>query len=138
MPILTFQSTSAISPPWTNLPSLALGAGEVRDYLLITEDGSSSRVLRLCRDGAETWFKVEAIAWEDQIVVGFGARVYFVGRDAKARCIRLSDYFCGFHGGDGFLLIASGTTITSIDRAGEVNWKSAPLGIDGVIIERVT
>jgi hypothetical protein len=53
------------------------------------------------------------------------------------RCVRLPAYFCGFHPGDDWLLIASGTNITSVDQTFDVTWRSAPLGIDGVMIERV-
>lgn len=137
VPTLSFHHRETISPPWTEVPSLSLGEGEAREHLLVAEDGVPLRRLDLCRDGSETWFKVEAVAWDDLIVVGFAARVYLL-RGATVACwFRLSDYFCGLHPGDGWLLIASGTNVTRMDQAGQVMWRSARLAIDGVIIERV-
>src|ERR1700732_5349192 len=103
---ITFYHVRAIASPWTDVPSTALGAGDVREYLLVAEDGVPTHRLDLCRDGPEAWIKTTAIEWEGALVVGFGERVYLVQPSgAVPRCLRLQAYFCDVHAGDGWLLI---------------------------------
>jgi hypothetical protein len=138
---ITFQFAVAIRSPWTEVPSLSLGSGEIETYLLVSDSQRALRCVRLCREHNrdEAWFRSEAVAWRGRIAVGFGQRAYLVSPDEPSpRCVRLQRYFGDFHSGDDWLLIASGMDITRIDPSGNVVWRSEPVGIDGVIIERVS
>ena len=128
----------AIESPWTGMTPVRLGNGDVRKHLLVEQDGVPAHRFDLCRDGSETWHRTEAIWWNDCTVVGFAERVYFVPPgETSSLCIRLQEYFGSFHPGSDWLLIASRSGILRADRHGRVLWRSAGLGIDGVLIREV-
>lgn len=138
MATMVFSVVETIAPPWAEMAPVRLGSGDVHAHLLVERDGVPTHRLDLCRDGFETWHRIEAIWWSDRIVVGFGQRVYFVEPgEAESPCIRLQEYFGSFHPGDDWLLIASASDIFRADRQGRVAWRSAGLGIDGVLIRDV-
>lgn len=135
---MVFSVVETIAPPWSELVPVRLGSGDVHSHLLVERDGVSAYRLDLCRDGFETWHRTEAIWWNDRIVVGFGERVCFVEPgEAKSLCIRLQEYFGSFRPGADWLLIASASYIFRADRRGRVVWRSAGLGVDGVVIRDV-
>jgi hypothetical protein len=139
MGIITLRPTSALTPPWTNMSPVSLGDGQTREYLLVEEDGVPRLRFDLCRAGSEAWFRTEAIWWRDRIVVGFGERVFIVDlMSLETHCIKLREYFNGLYPGDEWLLVVSGTDITRLDSTGHVVWRSGCLGIDGIVVHKVS
>ena len=136
---IQFQHVQTTPSSWLGVPATALGTSRDRSgYVLVTEDGIPRHRLDLCYSGPEAWFRVAAIDWRGIVVVGFGERFYFLPRLGSAPTeFKLRAYFCDFHAGDEWLLIASGQDVTCVDCDGVARWQSEIVALDGVIIERV-
>jgi len=89
-------------------------------------------------DADERSFRCDAIVWKDQIVVGFGHRVFMVRPErAETRCVSLTSYFSSLHSGDDWLLVTSGQEVVRLDEDANVIWRRTTLGLDGVVINSV-
>jgi hypothetical protein len=136
---VTFQEATAINPPWTLVPAVALGEGGFHQYLLVERDGRPALRLELRGSHrAERWFRAEATSWNGHIAVGFAQRVYVVHPSGSAACcVELDACFDAFRPEGDRLLVVSGQDITCLDERGAILWRSEPLGIDGVVIQSV-
>jgi hypothetical protein len=132
-----------LDPRWTGLPPLRLGAvpaglATPDRYLLAEDDGRPLLRLDLCTHGYECHAFEEAHIWGGLLAVGFGHRVHLVRLDDRsASSIDLGSYFGHLYAGDGYLLAVSAERLFRIGANGAVAWASGPLGIDGVVVNRV-
>ncbi len=77
--------------------------------------------------------------WSHFLVVGAGHRVYFVDlRDGGVSEFDLDGYFGSLAAGHECLLVASAQRLFSFDRDAALQWRSHMLGLDGVVIDRIT
>ena len=92
----------------------------------------------LYADSEECHTFEEAIVWDDLLAVGFGHRVYLVRLGHRsASSINLGGYFGHLSAGDGYLLAASAERLFRIGADGVLLWSSGPVGLDGVVVNRV-
>jgi len=136
---IVLREVTTLDPSLTSIAAVALGEGAIHSHLLVEKDGIESQHFELRRSHrAECWFRTDAIFWNDQIVIGFAERVYFVHRSGTVtRCIELQEYFSEFRLGDDWLLVVTGRDITRLDDHGNIVWRSECLGLDGVAIHAI-
>ncbi len=80
----------------------------------------------------------EAIVWSDFVVIGFGGRVHFASlATLEVTTVALSGHFGHLYPLPEHLLVADAEYLRCFDKAGAMLWRSAELGIDGVIVDRV-
>ena len=80
----------------------------------------------------------EVIAWRDLILIGFGSHVHAISAiDHSVVTIELESYFAHLYPNRDFVLLASGERLFLLQPDRSVGWKSAPLGLDGVVVREV-
>jgi hypothetical protein len=139
--VATFSNT--IDSPWTAMTPVTAGdaprgLGTPSIYVLVARCGEP--VLRVDlyeREPAHYAFQ-EALAWGDLIVIGFGCRVHLVWRaERRVATFPLSGYFGHLYALHDRLLVADAERLHCFDRSGSLLWRSAGLGIDGVVVGNV-
>lgn len=136
--------SSSIEPPWTELEPVRVGAitrahATPDRYLLFTQDERPKlRVDVYCGSDDSLTFK-DAVCWSGHVAVGWGAAIYIIDvLSGAAVRHELQSYFSHFYVSDHVLLAASGERIRRFSTDGSLMWTSAMLGIDGVVVDRVT
>lgn len=130
--------------PWLAMEPIRVGrtsttANEAdKVFVVCAEDRPFARVdLYQHRDDYHG-FEAHAI-WSHYLVIGSGHRVHFIDlRDRSTSEFELDSYFGNLSAGETRLLVASAQRLFSFDRDGVLEWRSAMLGIDGVVVESVT
>lgn len=129
-----------IDGEWLQLPPLRLGS--VPPGL-----GTPNRYLTVLRDEYPA-LRVDLYVWEgyfqgilfidDRMFLGMGDVVYVVGvSDGAVATLGVDGYFGSFFRIDDGVLVASATRLHRLDATGNVLWESDPLGVDGVLVDRV-
>jgi hypothetical protein len=141
---LTVTLASTVDAPWLTVPVVPLGVvpsgtGTPRLYGCVSRDDRPIARLDVYGDpGSETYFQSEAATWHENILVGFGHRVYVVNASTLGCVdIELPCYFQSFSLASNHALAVFGTGILRLDDRGSVVWENSSLAIDGVIIERI-
>ncbi len=139
---------TAISDLWRRLPPVDIGEcpGEPSAFVLVTDGEAPFMRVNVHLPQAEYHLRTEAELWSGWIAVSFGARLVLVpleGGDLHTIALserlppEFADYFCQITLCPDMLLICSGTAVLRVDPGGTVQWKSGPLGVDGVLIHSV-
>jgi hypothetical protein len=121
---------------------------DMPDEVILVDDGDTAFMrLHIHHPKDEYHLKTGAQPWADWIVVGFSCRIVLVSiHDGSQRSISLLDeqapssfdYFCHIACDLDYLLVCSGRRVFRIGTDGDVLWKGAEVGLDGVITHDVT
>lgn len=80
----------------------------------------------------------DAIVWSRLLVIGWGERLHLVDLGTRANTvIALGGYFGHLYAAADHLLVASCDRLIRIGPDRSMLWRSAPLGIDGVIVDDI-
>lgn len=124
------------------LPDVHVGPeGPAPKRCVLVETDAGQPLLRIdvyaSRD-AEVFAFEDARVWQRWVVIGLGHFVHLVGLEGQAsRSLALGGYFAQLHPGEDFLLVASGEQLFRTEPDGSTRWRSAALGVDGVVVDRV-
>jgi hypothetical protein len=81
----------------------------------------------------------EAIVWQRWIVIGIDHQLHLVPLTGEQpTTLNLNDYFGHLYPLDHCLLVASSGRLFCVTTDGIVKWSSPDLGIDGVLVTRVS
>jgi hypothetical protein len=133
-----------IQPPWTEMEPIRLGSVRrslgTADRFLTVEDEQGARLrIDLHGSGDECYAFEELQIWSGLIVLGWGEHLYLVEpENGKTAVIEMGSYFGHLYPGDGYLLVATAERLVRVQPDGTILWTSDHLGIDGVIIDRVS
>ena len=88
--------------------------------------------------GRETFCFTDAVAWGRRVFAGYGDTVYVIDPARKTGSVlALESYFGSFYTTPDCFLVASGERLLRFSPLGALLWKSLPLGIDGVVVDRI-
>ena len=127
--------------PPHRLGKIPSGLGTADLFVTISDDDLLLLRVDLYGDSSESFTFQDALVWCGRIFVGFGHRVYVI--DPKKQLgseIFLGPtcgYFGAFHASQDYLLVASGDSLLRLAPEGTVLWKTANLGIDGVVVTSI-
>jgi hypothetical protein len=128
---------------WPGLPQRRLGTvpaslGTPDRYPLAEDYGQPLLRLDIYACGDECHAFEEAIVWGGLLAVGFGHRVHLVRLDDRSTSsINIGGYFGHLYAGEGYLLATSAERLFRVVADGAVLWSSGPVGLDGVVVNRV-
>ena len=132
-----------IESPWTEIEPIRLGnvppgLGTPDLYLTVSNDDVPFLRIDLYCDSDEIYNFNDVVVWKQFITIGFGYKVYLVPlEDRQFITIDLGSYFGYLYPYGDVLLIASGQRLFCVNPLGEMNWTSEPVGIDGVVIDKI-
>ena len=141
--MVEFRST--IDLPWTLLVPIRIG--QVRPALgtaprMVTVGTDAAPLLRVDvypSGDSECFAFEEARVWSKGVAIGFGHCFHFVDLESKrVTSFDLGSYFGRTYPSGEFLLVASAERLFRIGPDGRLEWRSEQLGIDGVIVDRVS
>jgi hypothetical protein len=139
----SITTENVIDTPWLSTKNIAVGQvprtlGTPDLFALIEKDGNPYLRADLYV-GEETICFQEMIIWKAWAVIGYGDHVHFISTTHDtAKSIELDCYFGSLYPYDDFLLAASGMSLYKIDERADLIWKSADLGIDGVLVHDIS
>ena len=80
----------------------------------------------------------EALVWAGHLVVGFGEAVHIISLASHAVSSHFLDgYFGHLYATKDALLVSDAAYLWRMTADGSIAWRSAPLGIDGVVVTAV-
>lgn len=143
MPVARLVPT--LGAEWLALAPIRLGRvppgiGTPACYVTVESEGGDP-ILRcdLYTSGDPECFAFQdARIWKSWVVIGFGHAIHLVGLEGQpSSSVALGCYFGHFYPGDECLLVASCDHLHRFDPDGSKKWRSAQLGLDGVVVHRV-
>lgn len=140
----SITTENVIETPWLNTKSIAIGRvpqtlGTPDLFVLIEKDGVPYLRVDLYSNSEESTCFQEMVIWKSWAVVGYGNNVHLISiNEDTLKSIELDDYFGHLYLYDDFLLAASGSSLYRIDDRANIIWKSANLGIDGVLVYNIS
>ena len=109
--------------------------------LFVTVEANAHPLLRidLYRSSDEESAFTEVQVWAKSIAIGWGEHFYLVDPATRRTAdILLGSYFGQIYAEESHLLVASAERLFCVSPNGNLLWRSDQLGIDGVVVERVT
>jgi hypothetical protein len=142
--MLTAQIHNALPPEWQAVQPIRVG--------LISNHPTTPDRFVTVSDGAEPHCRIdvypieldcyafeEARVWGTWVVIGFGSYLHMVSLvDGSPLTLPLDAYFCELYPTDAFLLVTSGEQVFRMEPSGIVLWRSATVGLDGVVLHSTT
>jgi hypothetical protein len=141
--MLTVGISPCVDAPWigahpVRIGSVPAGEGAPNAYVLVAEGERPIARIDLYHHPNHYHLYRAAIAWANQIVIGAGHCVYFVDLDSgRFEKTDLGAYFGSFQVADEHLFVASAERVFCFDPHGSLSWRSAEVGIDGVVIHSI-
>jgi hypothetical protein len=129
-----------LGEPWARMEPIRLGAGHgpADRFVIVESDAGPVLRLDLYRSAGECFAFEEVCVWAGRVVVGWGHRLYLVEPHCRAvSALDLGSYFGHLYPGEAYLLAASAERLFRVAPDGSVSWRSAPVGLDGVLVDRV-
>jgi len=145
LPETTLKFRATVDRPWADMEPIRVGdvpagCGTPARYVTVEQDKRPLARIDVYRaKEAEAFPFEDARVWGAYIVIGFGHRAFLV--DIENRCastFELGEYFGHAYSCDSCLLIASAERLFRVDPDGKLKWESDVLGIDGVVVEKVS
>jgi hypothetical protein len=133
---------SVIDYPWTEIMPISLGdlpsgLGTSDIYVLITEYGKPLYRLDLYCD-IEAHVVKETIVWQEFVVIGCSQKLYLLSlATGQVESFELVSYFSKLYPSEKLLLVATAERLFGFNHAGQLQWVSDCLGIDGVVVEQI-
>lgn len=113
------------------------GRGTPGAFVLVEAD--EEPLLRVDLYAGPSCFAFEdAIVWSGLLVIGWGERAHLVDlRTRETTSLELGGYFGHLYACPDYLLIASCDRLLRVAPDRSTLWRSAPLGVDGVLVADV-
>jgi len=135
--------TRTIGESWISVEPIRIGCvpaglGTPDCYVLCEAEGAERIRVDLYAGGNESYTFTEARIWNKALLIGWGNHLYSI--DLQSRHVSQADLGCYFghlYVSERIALVASAEHLWRINSHGEAEWKSAPLGLDGVIVNRI-
>lgn len=122
-------------PPITigDVPS---GLGTPHQYVLFGQNGCPYLLVHAYMGSDESYTFHDALVWRNFLVIGWGHSVFLISLESNLVTQHSfgPSYFSSLHANDEMLLIASQDQLIRIAPDVSVMWKTADLGIDGVLV----
>ena len=136
--------TDRIDDAWIDLPPSRIGdvppgLGTPAQYILFAAGDQPALRVDAYRSPGEAFAFQDALVWHGFLVIGWGEHAYLL--DVKSRSIvkhPLGSSFGHLYADERYLLIASAERLRRLETNGSQSWTSEMLGIDGVVVERVS
>ncbi len=134
---------TTLPAPWLTLPPMRIGQiptglGTPDVYALVQEEDELCLRIDLYASSSECFAFEEAIVWRNFIVIGYGSHVYLVETVSRqVFTYPLQDYFGHLYPAEQFLLVASSSHLLCLNKEGHLQWTSAQVGIDGVLVSDI-
>lgn len=136
---------STLSARWLALEPVRVGrvpAGHGTPTCYVTIESDGAEPLLRCdvySSGEPECFAFQDVRiWKSWLVIGFGDALHLVGLDGEPTIsVALGCYFGHTYPSDECLLVASCDHLHRFDADGSMRWRSAQLGLDGVVVDRV-
>jgi hypothetical protein len=131
-----------IDYPWAEMVPIPLGyvptgLGTPNVYVLITEDERPLYRLDLYCD-IDAYVFEAAIVWQGFVVIGYGEKLHLLSlATGQVGSFELGSYFGRIYTSERLLLVATAERLFGFNHAGQLEWVSDCLGIDGVVVERI-
>jgi hypothetical protein len=128
---------TAIDPAWEKINSIPLGSHSKVPVLFMHVKKLGAPYLRVelfdhVNDSPRA-FKI----WGNYLAVGFGFSFCLVNLETlEVKTYPLKSYFSDLLPGEGYLLVADGSSLIKINQERDIEWQTI-LGLDGVQIDRV-
>jgi hypothetical protein len=141
--MLAASLSPSIDPAWAQLEPIHVGrvpagSGPPDPCVSVTRDGRPLLRIDVHAHAPHYVGFEEVIVWRDLVVIGFGGYVHAISAlDRSVVSVELGSYFGHLYPGRDFVLLASGERLFRLEPDRSVAWKSAPLGIDGVLVHDV-
>ena len=92
----------------------------------------------LYRSSNECFAFEAAYPWSGFVAIGWGHHFFLLSRETRQVLdVDLGNYFGQMVPASEYLLVASAERLFCFAQDGSLLWRSAPLGIDGVIVDQV-
>jgi hypothetical protein len=139
----TIATENVIDTPWLNTKNIAVGrvlqAPGIPDLFVLIEKNGQPYLRADLYISEETVCFQEMIVWRSWAVIGYGHHVHFISTlNDTVKSLELDCYFGHLYPFDDYLLAASGMSLYQIDARADIIWKSANLGIDGVLVHNIS
>ena len=124
------------------MPPIAVGSqpsGSPSAAVFVAVEGQDGApLLRIDVHQSDRGAFQETIVWKELVVVGYGDLVHLVSlRSHEVTSHSMSGYFGHLYPLEDYLLVADAGHLHCFDSKGAQLWRSDPLGIDGVVVEKV-
>jgi hypothetical protein len=133
---------NSIDEPWTTIEPLRVGLvpeGQGTPRGLVTVERDGLPYMRIDAYAEHDGPFSEVVVWDIFIVLGWSDVVHVIDPvSRRVKSIRCGGYFGHLYPYDGHLLIASASELLCLNRGAEEVWRRQNLGIDGVVVDRVT
>jgi hypothetical protein len=131
-----------LDAPWTHMAPLLLGTaaeGRGTPGAFVVVEADDRPFLRVdLYAGASCFAFEDAIVWSGLLVIGWGERAHLVDlRTRETTSLELGGYFGHLYASPDYLLVASCDRLLRIAPDRSTLWRSAPLGVDGVLVDDV-
>jgi hypothetical protein len=142
--MLIAQISKALPPEWQAVQPIRVGLvpnhAPKPDRFVTVSDGSEPRCrIDVYPTELDCYAFEEVSVWGKWIVIGFGSYLHMVSlEDDSSSTLPLGAYFSELYPTDAFLLVASGEQVFRIEPSGNVLWRSATVGLDGVVLHSIT
>lgn len=132
-----------IDAEWSLVDTVRVGdvraAGTPQCYVVVADGARPVLRVDVCASRADRSAFEEAIVWLGHVVVGFGSVVHAISLADRsvvtvALGSNLGSYFGHLYPASDYLLIASGERLFRMEPDRSILWRSAELGIDGVVV----
>lgn len=143
MPVARFAPT--LSAEWSALAPVRVGRAPSgfrvpSAYVTVQSDGGDP-ILRCdvySAGEAQCFAFGDVRIWKHWVAIGFGEAFHLVGLGGEPPIsVALGSYFGHVYPGEECLLVASSDHLYRFDVDGAMRWRSARVGLDGVVVERV-
>ena len=140
---LTITWANSIESHWEGLVPISIGKfsqhTEAPEQHILVECNKQPFIrIDAFRNFDESFAFKDAVTWFSLLVIGWGHSVYLIHTESMdSTRLECDSYFEDLYKDDDYLLIASGESLTRIDKDGSILWQSNMLGIDGVIVNDV-
>jgi hypothetical protein len=107
-------------------------------YVTVRRNSATVAQIDVYSFGPDCFAFEEVIVWRELVILGFGSYVHAVSLvDRSVVTVELGSYFGHLYPDRDFVLLASGERLFRLNSDRSVSWKSADLGIDGVVVREI-
>ncbi len=143
MPVARFAPT--LTAEWLGLAPIRVGrvpAGFGTPAAYVTVESDDGEPVLRCDvytlDDPESFAFQDVRVWKGRVAIGFGEVFHLIGLGGEPSVsVVLGCYFGHTYPSDECLLVASRDHLYRFDADGSMKWRSAQLGLDGVVVDRV-
>lgn len=134
------RTSEAIDAAWLQVDPVRVGLvpsglGTPDCHVTVGEDDHPILRVDIYAHHPGSFYFQEALVWCGNLIVGFESYVHAVSiANRSAISVDLDSYFGHLYPERDYLLLASGECLFRMEPDRSIRWKSAPVGIDGVLV----